>query len=509
MNCDYLVPYPENLTAGQRTFAKPATVSVQADAAGILTARGLTRDLKTLARVSVQPRARFAIKLRVAERPSAKPESYRLRLTSRGANLVGADAAGLFYGVQTLLQIFVLAPTDAWTSLRIDDAPHYTMRSLMVDMGRAPYRLPLLKRIVRILSRLKMNVLHLHLNDDQLCGLRFKRLPLGSENPESLSIADLKALVRYAARYHVRILPEFECWGHAASIIYHYPDLYGGPGMWGGMSLGIGEETFAFFEKVFDELLPALEQDCHIHLGLDEAVWALLESVPSSRRKHYSPTDLVRRLDIIVDEAAKKHGRRPTLHLWADHGGRPLPKRMRCRAVVQPWMYFEAGEADIKAKLKQYGGKHKPPFMMGGGMSGAHFGGHYGATRLWCRHGAKIPNVAGITICLWETNDLAGRMIGLYAGADCAWSPATPPAPHPEFDPHGESQRAVISKQMRVWQTAFRDADADAINLDRGPEVHRGLYAWGPNAGQPVAPTGTWSHTIDHGGQDDKRTKHI
>lgn len=503
MNCDFLAPYPTRLEAGKKTFAKPESVSVKTDALGKAARQILTRDLKALANVAVRPRARFAVTLRIAARPSAKPESYRLRLTSRGAELVGADEAGLFYGVQTLLQIFVLAPREAWTNLRIDDAPHYAMRSFMPDLGRAPYSLPMLKRIVRILARLKMNVLHLHLNDDQLCGLRFKNLPLGSENPHALSLADLKALVRYASRYHVRIMPEIECWGHAASILYHYPELYGGPGMWGGMSFGIGEETFALFEKIFDELIPALEQDCLVHVGLDEAIWALLDSVPPEQRERYSPSDLVRRLDIIVDEAARKHGRRATLHLWADHGGRPLPKRMRCRAVVQPWMYFEGREADIKAKIKKYGGKNKPPFMMGGGMSSVHFGGHYGATRLWCQHGAKTPNVEGITVCHWENNDLAGRLIGLYAGADSAWSPDTPPAPNPDRDPHSEYQRGGIATRMRAWQIAFKDADAEAINRDRGPEVQKGLIAWGDQAGQPVAPTVLWSRTVNHGGQDD------
>ncbi len=503
---DFLVPCPARLTAGKKEFPRPRSVALDCDAAAQSAARALRTDLKKLARVTTAEHAPFRIALRVRARRAAAPESYRLRLNSKGVDVSAADAAGLYYGTQTLLQLFVLGQPEHWRALRIDDAPHYKTRSFMADLGRAPYPLPLLKRIVRILARLKMNVLHLHLNDDQLCGLRFRRLPLGSENPTALSLADLKALIRYAARYHVRVMPEIECWGHAASILYHYPELYGAPGMWGGMSFGIGEETFRLFERIFDELLPALEEECLVHVGLDEAVWAVLASVPREARHRYSPTELVRRLDIIVDEAGRKHGRRPTLHLWADHGGRPMPKRMRCRAVIQPWMYFEGRAPDIQAKIRKYSGKNKPPFMMGAGMSSVHFGGHYGATRLWCQHGAKAPNVEGVTVCHWETNDLAGRLIGLYAGADSAWSPDTPPPPNPDRDPHSEFQRGRIAGRMRAWQVAFRDADADAINRDRGPEVQKGLIAWGANAGQPVAPTVPWSCTVDHGGMDEKPT---
>jgi len=418
-----------------------------------------------------------------------KPESYRLKLTSDGACVTAADSDGLFYGVQTLLQLFVLGKPEDLRPLVIDDWPQYKLRSFMVDPGRAPYTLPLLKRTVSILARLKMNVLHVHIVDDELCGLRFKKLPLGSENPTAMSLAELKELIRYARGYHVTVMPEIECWGHAGSMIYHFPHLYGAPGMWGGMSFGIGEETFELLEKIFDELVPVLEKKCLLHVGLDEACWALLKTVPEKKKLLYSPTNLVDRIYDIVQAAGSKHRRNISMHLWADHGGRPLPKRLKDKVVVEPWRYCTRDREDILKKLATFGGRGKTPFMMGAGMSSAHLRGHFGATQIWCRHGRKYPNVQGVTICMWGGNNLSAQLLGLYGGADCAWSPNTPVKLSDKSDEVGEILEGEVMSRMRIWQAKFKDADPEAIDHDRGPEVFSGFYLWGRRAGKKVART--------------------
>jgi hypothetical protein len=125
--------------------------------------------------------------------------------------------------------------------------------------------------------------------------------------------------------------------------------------------------------------------------------------------------------------------------------------------------------------------------MMGAGMSSVCFGGGFAATRLWCRLGRGRPNVRGVTICHWCDNDLPERLIGLYAGADYAWSPATPK--DRRDDPYDEKLRGELGVLMRRWQAAFRDADDLALRRDRGPQVSNGYYCWGRDAGRPVAPT--------------------
>jgi len=337
------------------------------------------------------------------------------------------------------------------------------------------------------MCRLKLNSLHLHLFDDQLNAVRFKDLPLGRENPMALSIEEYGEIIEYARRHHISVVPEFECWGHAGSIVYHYPKLCGGPGMWGGFSFCIGEELYELLEKMFDEFMPILETESVFHVGLDEAIWALLPSVVPEDADKYTPSTHVARLYETLGRVAQRHGKRITMRLWADHGGRPIPEELIGKVIVEPWCYFEGREHDIEEKVARFSGKGKPRFMMGGGMSQLHFGGHYGATRIWCREGKDSPNVEGINICVWETNDISGKMIGLYGGAEYAWSPESP-GPRPE-DPHGEWQRGKLQINMRKWQAKFPDANPHAIDLDRGPEAFHGKYCWPPFAGLPVAPT--------------------
>ena len=496
MDYEFLAPCPRKLKAGKGAFALPKAVRVTAPAAAAAEAAELRRDLAGLAGVRLSARAPFEVALRLSPR-AARREGYRLELSAGGATVVAADRAGLYYGTQTLLQILVLGDRGKLQPVRIEDWPEFRTRSFMIDMGRSTFPVPFLERIVRILARLKMNTLHLHLNDDQLCGLRFRKLPLGRENPAAITLKQLAELVRYARRRHVTILPEIECWGHAQSTIYHYPELYGGPGMWGGMSFGIGEPTYRLFEKIFDELLPALEKDCAVHVGLDEAEWHLLSSVPESKKGEYTPTTLVGRLHAIVQAAARRHGRRATMHLWADHGGRPLPKGLENKVVIQPWNYAHRQEPIIRKKMRKYAGRGKTPLMMGAGMSSVAFGGSFAATRIWCRLGAGKPNVEGVTVCHWEDNDLPEKFIGLYLGADYAWSPATPK--DRKNDPYDEGLRADAGRLMRRWQAAFRDADDEHMRRDRGPQVFRGYYCWGRRAGRPVAPTVEMARPDDGG----------
>ncbi len=495
-----LVPFPQQIKALGATMPPPKAAHIKLACSWESAKRDAGRLADDLLDVAGVPTVLggsngYPITLRV-EGTCLKPEGYILRVRPEGAELVGADAAGLFYAGQTLLQLFALRPPAAGRPGRLGDIecveiidwPQYPTRELMLDLGRAPHPVRLLKRAVRIMARLKLNSLHLHLHDDQLNGLRYDRLPLGGENPTAMTIEQLRQLVVYARQYHVAVVPELEAWGHAGSIVYHYPNLAGGPGMWGGFSFGLGEELYELFEKMLDEVLPVLEPQCAVHLGLDEATWATLPSVPAERKNEYSPERHVGRLYEVLQRVAKRHGRKARMRIWADHGGRPVPPEIAGEVIVEPWMYMEAREENIREKVARYGGAGKPPFVMGGGMSSLHLQGGYGATRAWCQAAMDVPNCQGIDICLWENNNLAGQLVGVFAGADYAWSPPTP-AIGAKDNKYREGLHGAVLRAMKRWQAAFPDGDEEAIRLDTGPVVHAGFYGPGPLAGLPVAPT--------------------
>lgn len=433
----------------------------------------------------------------------AHAEGYRLLSDATGIKVRYRTAAGQFYGAQTVYQLlayayygtdflqFSITPAEKDAAekrfvplLTINDEPAYPVRSFMADLGRAPYSVALLKRVIRIMGQLKLNTLHLHLYDDQLCGFRFARLPLGRENPFSLSADDLKEVVRFARVHHVSVMPELESWGHVASLVYHYPELSGGEGMYAGASFAIGEKTYALLEKIYDEIVPCLENETAVHVGLDEATWAVL---PGEENKGHTPTNMVGRIHDILMRVGERHGKKITMHLWADHGGRALPKEIEQKVVIEPWRYLGADAPSIATNLQKYGGAGKTPLMMGAGANSTAYQGNYEATRVWCQEGLKYPNILGVTLCMWETNDVAGRLTTLYGGAAFAWSPEAPK--RGKDDLLGERMRQIFDRHMRSWQIIFPVADPAAINLDRGPEVKTGRYCWPPLFNKVVAPT--------------------
>lgn len=501
-------PYPQQIRheGGMGAFPKQVAVDVAAEpgSEGVAVTETLLQLFRLLPEVSwsLGGEADYRVSF-VRDSSVVGAEAYSLSSGPKGIVVRYSTEAGRFYGAQTLYQLFayawygagflqysqVPAEPDAVSKryipyVEIRDAPVYATRACMVDLGRATFSKPLLKRLIRIMGHLKLNTLHLHLYDDQLCGFRFERLPLGNENPYALDAADLRELVAYARERHVSVMPELESWGHVGSLLYHYPELYGAPGLYGGASFGIGEATYALLEKMYDEVVPCLEDDAAVHVGLDEANWTLL---PGEESGGHTPENLVRRIHEILQRVASRHGKTVRMHLWADHGGRPIPKELQDKVVVEPWRYLGADAPSIVESLKKYGGVGRTPLMMGGGANSTAFSGGYEATRLWCQEGTKYPNVEGVTLCLWETNDIGGRLVTLYAGSNYAWSPATPRSP--ENDPLGERLRQQIDRQMRDWQLLFPDADPEALRLDRGPEVRTGRYVWPPLSGKPVAPT--------------------
>lgn len=504
-----LAPWPEELQLSGEPFPFPPAIVIEGVEAGNpaerRTVETIVAFLDSVGRRTAERGTKPWVIRFKSGRKLTNPEAYQLKVAKEGALIEACGPAGRFYGTQTLLQILAGAWHTGLTlgnrvavepdphgkkwvpTLSITDCPRYRLRSFMVDAGRSIFPLPYLKRIVRIMAHLKLNTLHYHAFDDELCGIRFNKLPLGRENPFAISLADLRELIEYAAGYHITVMPELESWGHAGSIIYHFPELYGAPGMWGGMSFGVGRKTYDLLAKIYDEVVEVLPDEALLHIGLDEALWATL---PGESGRGHTPTNMVQRLHDLVQAAARRHKKEVSVHLWADHGGRPLPEKLRHKLAIQPWKYRQNDEPRIIEALQQYGGEGKTPCMMGAGWSSAHFQGSFEATRLWAREGLKYPNILGITNCMWCSNDLAGQMIGLYGGASYSWNPLKPG--NTTRDPLWEDNRCAMLRRMRHWQSWHPDADPTGLNQDRLVEVYEGRYAFGPLAGKAVAPTTGW-----------------
>lgn len=234
-------------------------------------------------------------------------EAYRLAVTTTGVRATGGDPAGVFYAVQTLRQLLppdvyrrAPLPGATWelSCVEVDDAPRFGWRGVHLDVARHFMPKRFLLRLVDLLAVHKLNVLHLHLTDDQ--GWRFEshahpRLTeVGSVRRETrrpkersgdgtphggyYTQDDLRELVAYAAGRFVTVLPEVELPGHAQAAMAAYPELGNDPGRQlpvletFGVNenvLNAEESTLRFFQDVYEELLDVFP-GTFVHVGGDE-----------------------------------------------------------------------------------------------------------------------------------------------------------------------------------------------------------------------------------------------
>ncbi len=500
-----LTPVPRiwNKQPGKLALEKKPLVHAPAELrkplAGAL--KNFLRDLADL--TSTEPEltddaARARIVIERLPRPVLPEEGYSLRVSNDQAVLAADAASGIRHGLQTLLQLasFQYGRPDL-PCCDITDWPRYRHRWFMLDMGRAPYSLEALKRYVRIAARLKYNGIQLHLYDNELNACRFKTLPLGSENPFALGMDDYAGLITYARDYGVEIVPELESWGHAGSILLHYPHLYGATRLHGrGHSFGIGPETFDLLGKIYGEWLDILPDGNWLHVGLDEANWCLL---PGADPQVYQRFNLVRQIHALVNKLAAERGKTVRFTMWHDHKikdmHRYIPRDLWPAVVAMPWQYHE--KASIERQLEAFfvrearmfapDGRILRPFIACGGASGYHEMGAVRSTYWWSVLAENMPNCIGLNVAAWASNDPDRTLFSLFAGADCAWNPDGARAVFGEQSPQDDSY-GMAAMAMRHWQRRFPDADPKALAQDCEPSVMQGLFRWGDRYLEPVAP---------------------
>ena len=225
-------------------------------------------------------------------------EGYRLDVRPGGAVIAASTDVGLFYGGVTLWQLATQPDGGAIPAIRIEDAPRFTWRGLMLDSARHFQSPEFVKQLIDWMAAHKLNVLHWHLVDDQGWRIEIRKYPKlteigGWRTPASAPGApalprtggfysqdQIRVIVAYAAARGITVVPEIEMPGHALSAIRAYPKL--GTGVvpaagiesdWGVFPYlyNIDDSTFGFLQDVLDEVV-ALFPAAYIHVGGDEAV---------------------------------------------------------------------------------------------------------------------------------------------------------------------------------------------------------------------------------------------
>ena len=234
---------------------------------------------------------------------AADPEGYRLQVTTDHVTVAAPDSRGLFYGAVTLGQLVEAGSSRAARipALRIDDAPRFPWRGLMLDSARHMQSIDQIKQLLDAMALHKLNTFHWHLTDDQGWRIEIRkypkltqvggcRIPAGDAGIDPATgqarpycgyytQTQIRDLVRYAAQRHITVVPEIEIPGHAQAAVAAYPALGSVAGAtrvsadWGVHSylFNADEDTFRFLEDVLSEVVELFPGQ-YIHLGGDEAV---------------------------------------------------------------------------------------------------------------------------------------------------------------------------------------------------------------------------------------------
>ncbi|MDR1918768.1 MAG: family 20 glycosylhydrolase [Tannerellaceae bacterium] len=338
-----------------------------------------------------------------------KDEGYTLDVTPEGATVKAQTPQGLFYGMQTFLQLLpaeVESPVKlkgiAWEApaVAVKDEPRFGYRGVMLDACRHFIPVEDVKKQLDVISLFKINRMHWHLTEDQGWRIEIKQYPklteIGSKSPNGEGFytqEEIKEIVQYAAERFITVIPEIELPGHELAAISAYPELscQGEPismrQVWGveDVVLCAGKEsTFEFLENVIKEVIALFPSD-YFHIGGDECPKVSWKECPLCQQRireeglkadaHHSAEErlqsyFVQRIEKVLTQYGKKMigwdeilegGLAPTATVmsWRGEQGGIAAASMDHDVIMTPGvngMYLDAFQGDPKIEPVTIGG---------------------------------------------------------------------------------------------------------------------------------------------------------
>lgn len=311
-----------------------------------------------------------------------KSEAYLLDVSSQNITIKAIDEKGLFYGLQSLVQLIrKKGKVITVPGYHIEDAPRFAYRGMHLDVARHFFSVEVIKKWLDVLAFYKINTFHWHLTDDQGWRIEIKKYPLLQSrsayrnetlighkraNPHRFdgkryggyyTQEEIKDIVAYAAARQITTIPEIEMPGHAQAVLAAYPNLgcTGGPyqtatywGVFDDVFCAGNEETFHFLEGVLDEVIP-LFPSAYIHIGGDECPKTRWHDCPKCQKRikeeklkdeHGLQSYFIARMERYLNAKGKK------IIGWDEilEGG------LAPDATVMSWRGLEGGIAAAKLK---------------------------------------------------------------------------------------------------------------------------------------------------------------
>lgn len=294
----FLIPLPNNIKVGQDSLDITSGLKFNLTKLNSEIESNLTAYLESTSLNISDSGKEVKFSLTNSSNSTSLDESYIMSINKRGVEISAASETGLFYAIQTLIQLAEQNP-DKLPFIDIEDSPVFAYRGMHIDVSRHFFSLDFLKKQIDMMAHYKLNYFHWHLTDGPGWRIEIKKYPeltniaawrthplwkewWTSGRRYTNEIApnayggyytreEARELVEYAAKRHITIIPEIEMPGHSEEILAVYPHLACTEQPYTSSEFCIGnEETFVFLENVLDEIIDIFPS-AYIHIGGDEA----------------------------------------------------------------------------------------------------------------------------------------------------------------------------------------------------------------------------------------------
>ena len=349
-----------------------------------------------------------AIALLIDNSLEVNDEGYTLDATDKLVSIKAKTAKGLFYGMQTLMQLLpaeiestTVVNGIAWTlpCVTIKDEPRFAYRGIMLDPCRHFIPVENIKKQLDVLALFKINQFHWHLTEDQGWRIEIKKYPKlteigskrvdgeGTEYSGFYTQEQIKEVVAYASERFINVIPEIELPGHALAAISAYPELSCkgdslSPRIIWGVEVDVycagKEETFKFLEDVISEVVTLFPGE-YFHIGGDECPKVRWEKCPLCQKRmrenklkneHELQSYFVQRIEKVLASHGKKMigwdeilegGLAPsaTVMSWRGEDGGIAAASMDHDVIMTPGsngMYLDHYQGDSKIEPVAIGG---------------------------------------------------------------------------------------------------------------------------------------------------------
>ncbi|MGM0377603.1 MAG: beta-N-acetylhexosaminidase [Bacteroidota bacterium] len=302
-----IIPKPVSIAATNGTFVLDNDVTIYVDAgeselkgnaeylAGLLRpATGFEFEIRE---TSSQPENGIFLTTNAQVDTTLGKESYEIEISEKLVKIASTKPAGVFFGMQTMRQLLPAeieaegAGKEEWylPTGKIRDWPEYDYRGAMLDVSRHFFDVETVKQVIDYLALYKMNMLHLHLSDDQGWRIEIESWPNLTEHGGSTEVdggeggyytkEDYKEIVSYAADRHISVVPEIDMPGHTNAALASYPELNcdgEAPDLYTGTEVGFStlctdkEVVYEFVDDVVREI-SEITPGPYFHIGGDES----------------------------------------------------------------------------------------------------------------------------------------------------------------------------------------------------------------------------------------------